>query len=118
MFIEPDPLAVQASHAVGADAVEFHTGRFCQQIDKATTTRAKHSILKPLVNAAQSAADLGLQAHFGHGLHYGNAQWLQHVPHCEEANIGHAIIARAICVGLESAVREMKKLLNDPAFRP
>lgn len=118
LFIEPDPSAVKASHAVSADAVEFHTGRFCHTIDQAIRTRDKHKALAPLIIAAQAAADHGLQAHFGHGLHYGNASWLQHVPHCEEANIGHAVIARAIFVGLESAVREMRRLLNDPACRP
>jgi pyridoxine 5-phosphate synthase len=54
----------------------------------------------------------------GHGLNYTNAHWLQLVPHCEEANIGHAIVARAVMVGLVEAVREMKALINDPRYHP
>ena len=61
---------------------------------------------------------LHLQCHFGHGLHYGNANWLQLVDFAEEANIGHSIVARAIFCGLEKAVTDMKSLLNDPKFRP
>jgi pyridoxine 5-phosphate synthase len=118
LFIEPDPRAVEAAQACGADAVEFHTGRFCHVIDKALTTKDKQKALQPLVVASREAAARGLQSHFGHGLHYGNAAWLQHVPHCEEANIGHAVIGRAIFVGLEAAVREMKRLLNDPVCKP
>lgn len=118
LFIEPDPRAVEAAQACGADAVEFHTGRFCHVIDKAVTTKGKQEALQPLVAASREAAARGLQSHFGHGLHYGNAAWLQHVPHCEEANIGHAVISRAIFVGLEGAVREMKRLLNDPVCKP
>jgi pyridoxine 5-phosphate synthase len=71
-----------------------------------------------LATASEAAASEGIQSHFGHGLHYGNANWLQMVPFAEEANIGHAIIGRAIFCGLEQAVRDMKNLLNDPRFYP
>jgi pyridoxine 5-phosphate synthase len=56
--------------------------------------------------------------HAGHGLNYVNAHWMQLIPQLEEANIGHAIVARAVFVGLPLAVREMKALLNDPQFCP
>lgn len=118
LFIEPDDKAVQATRRIGAGAVEFHTGGFCHQVDQAATTKAKLEHVYRLRRAAESAQAEGLQAHFGHGLNYGNAQWLQLVPMAEEANIGHAVIARAIFVGLERAVREMKSLLNDPVHRP
>lgn len=118
LFIEPDPQAVKEAKSVEADAVEFHTGKFCRIIDSAVATRDRYRALEPLIVAAQAAADVDLQAHFGHGLHYGNAAWLQKIPHCEEANIGHAIVGRAIFVGMEAAVREMKRLLNDPACTP
>lgn len=118
LFVEPTVEAVALSKALGAHAVEFHTGKFCHAIDRAATTREKLAVLKPLAQASQSAKEAGLQAHFGHGLHYGNAMWLQLVPHAEEANIGHAIIARAIFVGLSRAVEQMHALLNDPKMRP
>jgi pyridoxine 5-phosphate synthase len=118
MFIEPDRKAVDLSREIGAGAVEFHTGRFCKEVDHAPTTKAKLAAVRTLAAASEHARSAGLQSHFGHGLHYGNAQWLQLVPHAEEANIGHAVIARAIFVGLDRAVREMKALLNDPQHKP
>jgi pyridoxine 5-phosphate synthase len=118
MFVEPDRKAVDLSKEIGAGAVEFHTGRFCKEVDAARTTKAQLALVKELDLASVHAHAAGLQAHFGHGLHYGNAHWLQLVRHAEEANIGHAVIARAIFVGLRDAVREMKALLNDPQHRP
>ena len=118
LFIEPDRKMVDLCRDVGAAAVEFHTGSFCRLIDAAPSTVAKLKTLEPLQSAAAHAREMGIQAHFGHGLHYGNANWLQLVQHAEEANIGHAIVARALFVGMRDAVREMKALLNDPSLRP
>lgn len=118
LFIEPDLKAVELSHKLGVGAVEFHTGAFCHKIDAAVTTREKLALVEPLKRAAAATKAAGMQAHFGHGLNYGNANWLQLVPDAEEANIGHAIVARAIFVGLRDAVAEMKSLLNDPRHRP
>jgi pyridoxine 5-phosphate synthase len=118
LFIEPDVRAVEQAKEIGADAVEFHTGSFCHKMAATTSTRAQKPLVQTLINAAAAAHALGLQAHFGHGLNYTNAQWLQIVDHAEEANIGHAIIGRALWVGLKDAVSEMKRLLNDPTFRP
>lgn len=118
LFIEPTREAAELSAKIGAKAVEFHTGKFCHAIDKASSTSDKLKQVSVLADASKAAADRGIQSHFGHGLHYGNANWLQMVPYAEEANIGHAIISRAIFCGLEVAVREMKNLLNDPRFFP
>jgi len=118
LFIEPDLKAIEISSALGAAAVEIHTGRFCKDIDSAGTTSARRDITSRLNKAAIHAHSAGLQVHFGHGLHYGNASWLQHISHAEEANIGHAVIGRAIFVGLKEAVSSMKSLLNDPSFKP
>jgi pyridoxine 5-phosphate synthase len=118
LFIEPDTEAVELTKKTGAKAVEFHTGRFCKEIDHATSTTDRITAVKVLQIASICAHDLGLQSHFGHGLHYGNANWLQVVDHAEEANIGHAIVARAIFCGLDKAVADMKSLLNDPKHRP
>jgi pyridoxine 5-phosphate synthase len=118
LFVEPTPAAVEASAKLGAEAVEFHTGKFCHQIDKAATTVAKLKELQVLIKASECAHAAGIQSHFGHGLHYSNAQWLQLVPYAEEANIGHAIVARALFCGLTEAVRNMRDLLNDARFKP
>jgi pyridoxine 5-phosphate synthase len=118
LFIDTDSKSIDQSAEVGADAVEFHTGPFCQDFAKAISTSEKVALIKPLTAAAERAHKLGMQVHFGHGLNYGNANWLQLVPHCEEANIGHAVMARAIFVGMTAAVSEMKQLLNNSSFRP
>lgn len=118
LFIEPDQFAIDACAALGAHAVEIHTGTFCKAVDTAPTTRDKSLVVARLGRSATHAHQAGLQVHFGHGLHYGNANWLQHIPHAEEANIGHAVVGRAIFVGMQTAVSEMKLLLNDPNRRP
>lgn len=118
LFIEPTEAAVELSKKLGAVAVEFHTGTWCKKMELAKTTKSKVELTQKLGLAASAAADLGLEAHFGHGLNYTNTSWLQLIPEAEEANIGHAIVARALFVGLEKAVRDMKSLLNDAAHIP
>lgn len=118
LFIEPDLKAVELSQKLGAGAVEFHTGAFCHKVDAAVTTKERLALVSPLAKAAAATRAAGMQAHFGHGLNYANAHYLQLVPDAEEANIGHAIVARALFVGLPAAVAEMKALLNDPAKKP
>ncbi len=118
LFIEPDRKAVELSQKLGAGAVEFHTGTFCHKIEAAVTTREKLALVEPLHRVAADTVAAGMQPHFGHGLNYGNANWLQLVADAEEANIGHAIVARALFVGLKVAVAEMKSLLNDSRHRP
>ncbi len=117
MFIEPSIEMIHASKEVGADAIEIHTGDFCHNLQKTRKTSEQFQLIEPLKLAAKEAKNIGLQAHFGHGLNYQNAHLMQHIPDCEECNIGHAIISHAIFVGLEKAVKEMKGLLNDPRYR-
>lgn len=118
LFIEPTEEAVELSHRLGAMAVEFHTGTWCHKMNAARTTAERTRLTAALAVAAHSASSLGIQAHFGHGINYTNASWLQLVPDAEEANIGHAIVGRAIFVGLVEAVREMKSLLNEARHCP
>ncbi len=118
LFVEPSVKDMEIAHKLGAEAIEIHTGHFCRDMARARSTVEAWGHVQILQKAAQAAHEHGLQVHVGHGLNYTNAQWMQVVPHCEEANIGHAIIARAIFVGLPQAVREMKALLNDTAFLP
>jgi pyridoxine 5-phosphate synthase len=118
LFVEPEVSDMIAAKKLGAQAIEIHSGHYCRAMQDARTTADQLALLKPLQEAARVAHDQGLQVHVGHGLNYSQAHWMQLVPHLEEANIGHAIVGRAIYVGLTQAVREMKALLNDPQFRP
>lgn len=118
LFIEADPVAIDLSAKIGAQAIEFHTGHWCTKMQAHRATTEAWSLIKHLQEATERAHALGLQVHVGHGLNYGNAAWMQTLAHCEEANIGHAIISRAIYVGLQQAVREMKDLLNNPIHKP
>jgi pyridoxine 5-phosphate synthase len=107
LFVDPDPAQVRAAREVGAQAVEIHTGRYC---DAADATRAAE--LARVAAAAEEGARIGLEVAAGHGLHYGNVAPVVTIPAIEELNIGHAIVARAVLVGLDRAVGEMKRLLE------
>lgn len=108
LFIDPEPVQVEAAARVGAPAVELHTGRYAD----ATTSEVQLSELDRLEQAARLGQQLGLAVHAGHGLHYHNVEAVARIPEVVELNIGHAIIARALFSGLEQAVREMKKLMQ------
>lgn len=118
LFVEPEQEAMNLAKSMGAHAVEIHTGRFAEDIRKSRTTSDQWKLVEPLRRVSDLAADQGLQVHFGHGLNYQNAHWLQAIDVCEEANIGHAVIARALSTGLQQAVKDMKDLLNDPRYKP
>jgi len=107
LFIDPDVEQVRASHKAGADAIELHTGRYCDAADAGQRDKEFQAV----VNAAKTAKKLGLRVHAGHGLNYNNVAPLTAVKEIEEYNIGHSIIARAVLVGLDRAVREMKALV-------
>ncbi len=106
LFVDPDVEQVQAASRIGADAVELHTGRFCD----APTREVKDEEHRRLVNAAKTAGKLKLRCYAGHGIHYDNVGPIASILEIEELNIGHAIVARAILVGMQAAVREMRDL--------
>lgn len=108
MFIDADPRQIEASKSLGAQAVELHTGRYA---DAATVTEQDAEFEK-LASAGQFAIQQGLILHLGHGLTYRNVQRVAAIPGVCELNIGHSIIARAVMVGMERAVREMKELIQ------
>jgi pyridoxine 5-phosphate synthase len=118
LFVEPDKEIVDLSLEIGAAALEIHTGRICHDLEKAHKTKEKWEAMASLISVAETTRTTPLQLHVGHGLNYTNAHWLQIVPQIEEANIGHAIVARALFVGMREAVREMKDLLNNPDRHP
>lgn len=105
LFIAPDTDAVARSREVGADAVELHTGRYAHAPHEARTIDA-------LRNAARQGAKAGLAVHAGHGLTVGNVGPVAAVPEIEELNIGHSIVSRAVFVGLEKAVQEMREAMR------
>jgi len=106
LFIDPEKSQIEASKAVGAHAVEIHTGTYCNAVG---TQRQRER--DGVVTAAALAQRLGLEVHGGHGLDYDNVTPIATIPEIVELNIGHSIIARAVIVGIEQAVREMKQLL-------
>ncbi len=108
LFIDPDDGAIEAAAALGADAVELHTGEYANAPDRV----AAEAELARLGRAARRASEAGLAVHAGHGLTYENVTPVAAIAEVEELNIGHAIVSRAVLVGLERAVREMVALLR------
>ena len=108
VFIDTDLDQVKAAHRIEAQVVEFHTGRYCEARLDADRKRE----LARLIDACKAASKLGLAVAAGHGLHYENVSQVAAIPEIQELNIGHAIVARAVLVGMERAVREMKELLE------
>jgi len=106
LFISPDPPAVAAAAALGPVAVELHTGRYAE------SWRRGDAALAELAAAARQAKALGLAVHAGHGLTYENVGPVAALGDVEELNIGHSIISRAVFVGIERAVREMRERID------
>jgi pyridoxine 5-phosphate synthase len=108
LFIEPDLNHIRTAHKLAADFVELHTGRYAN----AKRSKEADAEFEAITQAAKLAYKLGMGVNAGHGLNYQNVKRLTHVPEIVEYNIGHSIVARAVLVGLDQAVREMKALLN------
>ena len=106
LFIDPDPRQVEAAAHAGAPVIELHTGAYAQAAGAQAATE-----LERLRAAARLGAGLGLEVHAGHGLNYHNVQPVAALRELVELNIGHALIAHALFVGLPAAVREMKALM-------
>jgi len=107
LFIDADLDQVKAAHRVEAEVVEIHTGRYCE----ARLPSDRRRELARIVDTAKAATKLGLKVAAGHGINYQNVLPLAAISEIEEFNIGHAIVARALLVGMERAVREMKELI-------
>ncbi|MBD2103226.1 pyridoxine 5'-phosphate synthase [Leptolyngbya sp. FACHB-261] len=107
LFIDADQPQLEAAAKVGAKFVELHTGRYAEARGEAE----QHRELAVLQQGTTQARQLGLRVNAGHGLTYWNTAAIAAIPGMEELNIGHSIISRAVLVGLERAVREMKQLI-------
>ncbi len=108
LFIDSEENQITAAKETGATLIELHTGTYAD----AKTDQAQAKALKQLQKGASFAHSLGLQVNAGHGLHYHNVQPIAAIPEIVELNIGHAIIAHAIMVGLPTAVKQMKDLMR------
>ena len=109
LFIDPDLRQIDAAKRLGASAIEIQTARYSE----ARTTVDRERELTALRDATKKARDLGLHVHMGHGLNYYNVQAVAAIDGVEELNIGHSIVSRAILVGMERAVREMKNAIQE-----
>jgi pyridoxine 5-phosphate synthase len=112
LFIDPEPAVVEASARLGAGTVELHTGDFC--LAPARGLEAARQ-LQRLELAARAAADAGLRLGAGHGLDYGNVAPVAALPHLEELNIGHGLVARAVMIGMGPAVAELRAAIAEGA---
>jgi len=109
-FIDPDPKQIDTAAKMGFDAVELHTGQYANARGQELDVQ-----LERLRRAADLTRERGLRLHAGHGLNYRNVRPVATLRDMRELNIGHAIVSRAVFVGLREAVREMKRIMNDPA---
>jgi pyridoxine 5-phosphate synthase len=107
LFIDPVKEQIECAKRTGAHAIEIHTGTYCNAY-----LSSRENERAAIVNAASLAANLGLEVHAGHGLDYENVLPVAQISQIVELNIGHSIVARAVMVGIEQAVREMKELLT------
>ncbi len=107
LFIDPDPAQLEQAAALGAPVVELHTGSYASARGKAQAEE-----LERLREAVRLGRELGLVINAGHGLNYHNIGAVAAIDGIAEFNIGHAIVARSIFVGLDSAVREMRRLIR------
>jgi len=108
LFVDPRKEQIKVSEEVGANVIEIHTGHYCE----AKTPWEEDEELKKILDAVAEASHRNLQIAAGHGLNYVNVRRIAEIREIEELNIGHSIIARAILVGLDRAVREMVELVR------
>ena len=108
LFLDPDERQIDAAAKLGADAVELHTGEYALAVGE----EQQAAELAKLAAAARHVRDAGLTLHAGHGLTYRNVRPVAAIDGMHELNIGHSIVARAMMVGFEQAVREMKRLVS------
>ncbi|MDD5217319.1 MAG: pyridoxine 5'-phosphate synthase [Candidatus Omnitrophica bacterium] len=107
LFIDPSKKQIRAAGRVHADTIEIHTGAYAN----ASGARQRREWMR-IKRAAKLATQLGLQVNAGHGLNYENVDKIAAIPEIRELNIGHAIVSRALFVGLKTAVREMKQAMR------
>lgn len=111
LFVGADPAQIEAAHRTGAAVVELHTGAYCDAVREGRAKEAD-TLLEALKTAAAQAAGLGLEVHAGHGIDYETVGAVVTLPEVAELNIGHFLVGEAIFVGLGSAIRRMRMLMD------
>ncbi|HEV2043846.1 MAG TPA: pyridoxine 5'-phosphate synthase, partial [Sphingomicrobium sp.] len=111
LFIEPDPVQVEAAIRLGAPVVEFHTGRYAHLQGEAQAVE-----LKRIADMSALAAKNNIEPHAGHGLTFDNVAAIAAIPQLAELNIGHFLVGEAIFTGLEASVQRMRQMMD--AARP
>jgi pyridoxine 5-phosphate synthase len=120
LFLDPDPRQIEEAARLKVDAVELHTGRYANASDyphlhpEKDRAAPDDAVEKELANLQKTGAMIrqaGMTLHAGHGLTYRNVRPIATIEGMHELNIGHSIVARAMMVGFEKAVREMKELV-------
>jgi pyridoxine 5-phosphate synthase len=107
LFIDADPVQIKAAAEAGAPVIEIHTGHYAD----ARTEAAQQQELERVQTGVLEGVKCGLKVNAGHGLHYTNVQAIAAIAEIGELNIGHAIVAQAVFVGWQNAVREMKAIM-------
>ena len=110
LFIDPHIQEIEAAAQLGADIVEFHTGKYCD-----TMGMRQEEELGKLKNASKRADSMGIEVHAGHGLSFDNVVSIAAIPEVKELNIGHFIIGEAVFSGLSNVIQEMRDLITKPA---
>jgi pyridoxine 5-phosphate synthase len=124
LFIAPDSAQVRVASQLQVPRIELHTGAYCdallshlagpnRSLAPATAAEQADTELERLAHSTEEAIGLGLHVAAGHGLDYTNVRAVAAIPGVEELNIGHAIVARAVLVGLDAAVRDMLAILRE-----
>lgn len=111
LFIAPDPVDVRIASELGVDQIELHTGRYSE-----LTGEAQEEELLRIAAAAAEGGRLEIAVAAGHGLDYANVREVCTIPEIEELNIGHSIVARALIIGFEEAVREMLRVMDEATY--
>jgi len=109
LFIEPSLKDILEAKKLNADCVEIHTGKFCNLVNKKKNYNNEFEKIKKIT---QLGNNLGLEVHAGHGLTYTSAKILSKLKNIKEFNIGHFLIGESIFVGISSAIKSFKRILN------
>ena len=113
LFIEPDIRQVELAHILGADAIEFHTGKWALLRDQ----KRQNAELNRIKIAADLCNELGMRVHAGHGLDFEHIPEIKKVPYLKELNIGHSIVCRSLEYGVEKTVKKFKTFLNSSTIK-
>ena len=112
IFIAADQKQIEAAHRIGAEVVELHTGAYCDYHADGQF-EARDAELQRLTHMATFAHELGLEVHAGHGLTYDTTGPIAALPEVKELNIGHFLVGEAVFMGLEAAIHEMRRIMDD-----